>query len=142
VVRALGPTAGGLQSFSRSLAPVAKLLDQNIAQILDVLQGWGRAIGDRDGIGHIYRIEGLVPNNVITSLFGQSAATPSARPRRRVARHRMPRPTPAIAAPAPAHHGNPPLPQLPHLPPLPGVAPAKPPTGGTVSSLLNYLLGR
>jgi phospholipid/cholesterol/gamma-HCH transport system substrate-binding protein len=69
VLTALRPAASGLVSFTRALAPVSQLLDGDVGQILDVLQGWSRAIADRDGIGHIYRAQGLLPSNVINSLL-------------------------------------------------------------------------
>jgi len=147
VIRALEPAAGRLQSFSATLAPVSKVLDQNIAKILDVLQGWSRAIGDRDGIGHVYRIEALVPANVLSSLLGLSAVTPSPRPRRH---HTVGGPaTTASSTPASLGTQEPrpprlpiPLPALPHAPSLPGTASTKPSSGGALGSLLHYLLGR
>jgi phospholipid/cholesterol/gamma-HCH transport system substrate-binding protein len=145
VVRALGPAAGRLDRFANTLAPVSRLLDRQIALILDVIQGWGRAIGDRDGVGHIYRIETLLPRDVFSTLLDPNAgpAAPAARPHA-PARHRiairlphLPARTPASASPRP--------PQLPSQPPLPPV-PVVPPkgtsgAGSAVNSLLHYLLG-
>jgi phospholipid/cholesterol/gamma-HCH transport system substrate-binding protein len=76
-VRALRPTAARLVRFSTALAPISNILQHDMVGVLNVLQGWARAIGDRDGVGHIYRIEVLVPNNVITSVLGSLNSTPT-----------------------------------------------------------------
>jgi hypothetical protein len=148
VVRALAPTAGRLDSFATTLAPVSRLLDRQIALILDVIQGWGRAIGDRDGVGHIYRIETLLPQNVFSSLLdlNAGAAAPTARGHART-RHltaiRLPHTPATTTASAAAQMPRPSqlLPQPPRH--VTGVAPPKGTSGvgSNVSSLLHYLLG-
>jgi virulence factor Mce-like protein len=150
VLSALTPTAGRLESFASTLAPVSMLLDQQIGKLLDVVQGWGRAIGDRDGVGHIYRLDTVLPQNVFRSLFGGSAPVPSTgAPDHRAAGH-IRRPAPVAAphapvAPPPPPASSPPAVRVPGLPavPLPA-APQGGSAGGAadLGSLLKYLLGR
>jgi virulence factor Mce-like protein len=154
VINALRPAAVRLERFAATLAPVSKLLDRQIGSVLDVVQGWGRAIGDRDGIGHIYRLDTLFPQNTFDTLLDPGAPTPSSagsdhRAPRRATWGGAPTPTPRPprAASAPGTN-SPPAVHIRGLPavPLP-TAPALPPGGSAVShaavnSLLKYLLGR
>ena len=158
VVAALDPTASRLADFTGFLAPVSKLLNGNIGAILDVIQGWARAIADRDGIGHIYRVEALLPPNTLNSILGAIGISASLRreygllPDSRPVRHRSSTGHRTAAAhetatPAPTASGpGAPVKRPSVLPPLPGGStggsgsPAG--TASTVSSLLNYLLGK
>lgn len=157
-VRALVPVARRLDGFAQALAPVATVFDQHIGQFLDVLQGWARAISDRDGIGHVYRIEILLPFETLFSLLD---ITPPANPlqglRRSPARHHAGRPADHTLSRPTASHPQP--------APVPGIAGAIGKATGTVAHtlttvtsqlttptaatspsavkpLLNYLLGR
>jgi phospholipid/cholesterol/gamma-HCH transport system substrate-binding protein len=165
VVRALGPTAARLDAFTRSLAPVSQILGDGIGNLLGELQGWARAISDRDGVGHIYRTEALLPSNILTSVL-KMLASPTAGARAPARRHvnRAGRPQTGAggrnggAAPVTRAPSGPLSTSLPHLPStikLPGLPPITlpaPPGGGQSSggsgadphlgSLLRYLLGR
>lgn len=144
VVSALQPAAARLVGFARTLAPVSRLLDQHIAQILDVLQGWSRAIGDRDGVGHIYRIEVLLPKDIFTSLLDLNGSAPAPAPALRNRAHPIGRlaslssnRTPAAAGTRAPAAGSPRPTENPSLPTPPQTSPPPP-----VRSLLNYLVGR
>jgi virulence factor Mce-like protein len=153
-VAALRDTGTELVSFAKALGPVAGVVNTDIGLILDVIQGWSRAIGDRDGIGHIYRIEVLVPTNILTSLLGQGGITPSAarhgRGHTRAKRPAVTSPTAVTSTtpqtPAPRPAKNLPLPTV----TLPKVTLPKVslPSGGSsqsaapITSLLKYLLGK
>ena len=152
VVRALEPGASRLVTFSRVLAPVSTLLGQRIGSILDVLQGWARAIGDRDGIGHVYRVEALLPQNIFTSLLdmGGSGPLPAAKsPLSRVRApaapgHRTPAPRPSPGSLiAPGRPSTPGVIGVPGRIPIPAPsAPPAAPAGSSLNHLLNYLLGK
>lgn len=69
-----------LDRFSTAFRPFSTLLNHQFVPILDVLDGWARAIADRDGVGHIYRIEVTAPQSIITGALG--AAGPPSHQRR------------------------------------------------------------
>lgn len=69
VVRALRPAGGALEKATTALAPISRAFAQHIGQLLDVAQGWARAIADRDGVGHMYRIEVLFPSGDLPMLL-------------------------------------------------------------------------
>ncbi|HWF53883.1 MAG TPA: MlaD family protein [Solirubrobacteraceae bacterium] len=76
LVSALAPAATKLADFSAALQPFSTLLQGQFAPILNVIDGWARAISDRDGVGHIYRIEVLLPTSAITGALGAAGDTP------------------------------------------------------------------
>jgi phospholipid/cholesterol/gamma-HCH transport system substrate-binding protein len=154
VLAALRPAGVAVRRVAAALAPVSRTLAGNIGQMLDVAQGWARAISDRDGVGHVYRIEVLFPQGDLTSLLHPAAL---ARSSSSSARHasgagsgpgassapsagalgnpRPPaRPRASAAPPSPSH------PSPPATPPAAAAPPAAPPPG--LGSLLRYLLGR
>jgi phospholipid/cholesterol/gamma-HCH transport system substrate-binding protein len=155
VVSALRPAAVQLERFATTLAPVSKLLDRQIGLVLDVVQGWGRAIGDRDGIGHIYRLDTLFPQNTFDTLLDPGAPPPNPTGSDRPAARRATRgraliatPPPPAAASVPGTSSSPAV-HIPGLPavPLPSAPAAGPPSGSAgseapINSLLRYLLGR
>jgi phospholipid/cholesterol/gamma-HCH transport system substrate-binding protein len=170
VVAALQPTAARLASFSSYLGPVSTLLDNNAGTLLDVIQGWARAIADRDGIGHIYRVEALLPNNTLASVLGAAGVSLALRrqfgllgTQNPTHRHTAAPRTSPISAAAPAASVSPAAPTSPaHPTPAPptspvtavlpkllggllGPPPSTPPgpnRGSGVAGLLHFLLGR
>jgi phospholipid/cholesterol/gamma-HCH transport system substrate-binding protein len=164
IVAALDPTASRLATFASYLAPVSKLLDEDIGPILDVVQGWARAISDRDGIGHIYRVEALLPTNTLNAILGAVGISASLRRQygllasQPTKRHGMvvPRQAPRTvrslrstrslpSAPAPTSRATTPVmrPPVLRIPPAPGTGAGGAPTAAsTVSSLLHYLLSK
>jgi phospholipid/cholesterol/gamma-HCH transport system substrate-binding protein len=67
--RRLRPAAGQLRRFSRSLAPVTSMLDRGgMSDTLGVLEGWARAIQVRDGLGHLFRSEVVIDDDLVATV--------------------------------------------------------------------------
>lgn len=55
VIRRANPTLRSLARFARTAAPLSQTLDVSIDDTAGVLEGWARAIQNRDGVGHLFR---------------------------------------------------------------------------------------
>jgi phospholipid/cholesterol/gamma-HCH transport system substrate-binding protein len=149
-LRGLGAT---LDTFAHSLNPVTQTLNVGIGDLLGVMEGWARAIQGRDAAGHVFRTQAaLPPAATLESLLGAYLTTGSAsRPRASARRTSRPAAAGRAPVPSPAATASPSRPgAAPALPPLPPVRIPKLPVAGsssgnaagTLSKLLNYLLGR
>jgi virulence factor Mce-like protein len=58
---------------SNDAQPVTNTLNKSIEDLLGLVQGWARAIQDRDGIGHYFRGHLTLGSDTITALAGQIA---------------------------------------------------------------------
>jgi phospholipid/cholesterol/gamma-HCH transport system substrate-binding protein len=160
VLAQANPTLASLASFSSALRPISRTLDRSVDNILAVVDNWSRAIQFRDGLSHVFRGEASITPDVLQSLVNRllgGAAKRSAPLARRT--------SPAAPAAAPVHRTTPtPAGSAPlHRAPLrsrvtavvnglvtrilngsPGSAPAQqtPAAGSSLSSLLQYLIGR
>jgi ABC-type transporter Mla subunit MlaD len=91
VIRRANPTLASLSGFAREAAPVTRLLDVSIDDTMGVLEGWARAIQDRDGVGHMFHGKATIGPDFFRSLVNaplpgnQSArrATKRSRPQAR-----------------------------------------------------------
>lgn len=127
VVRRLRPAAAQLQRTAQAAAPVTEMLDEGSADLLGMMQGWARAIQNRDGTGHVFRVGVELGQDVLNMLDRALGAAPrraERRPRRERSAPATPRPqTPAAPAPRPE-----PLLPVPRLPKLPSIeVPGLPP---------------
>jgi len=136
VVRRLGPAAMQLSAFARTADPVTQSLDAGIADLLGMMEGWTRAIQNRDGTGHVYRLGiGLSPQLIHALTKDFIAPQLTRAPRRRGIANPV---APGLQVPGLA--GGPGVPQLPHVK-LPKIeAPRLPASDAPVHKLLDYLL--
>lgn len=149
LVRRLRPLAAELGDFGSGVAPAVGALDDSIADVLAVLEGWARSTAPHDGASHVFRA-GLT---VGSDLFKALVADPPATQRRRAGRDSDPvaplAATPKLSLPElPRVHGLPDLPKvkLPKLPlPLPEVQlpglPQQQRSGENLDGLLDFLMG-
>jgi phospholipid/cholesterol/gamma-HCH transport system substrate-binding protein len=142
IVRRLGPAAVELSRFARAAEPASKTVDTGIADTLGFMEAWARAIQDRDGVGHVYRIALTLSPDLISAL--QQGYILSGEPRRGRAR-RTPATLPTLESKPPSSAARPPKLQLPgprlpqlELPRL--AAPAQSDAQRPVRKLLDYLL--
>jgi phospholipid/cholesterol/gamma-HCH transport system substrate-binding protein len=82
VLRRLQPATGELRRFSTSLNPVTKLLASGITDALGLMEGWARAIQNRDAAGHVYRVGLTLAHDVTVKLLQQFIAPSAAKARR------------------------------------------------------------
>ena len=159
VLRHLNPVASSLQAFATALDPVSAMLNTGIGNLLGLMEGWDRAIQDRDASGHVFRpylvtppnaiIQGLLGTFIKTGSLRRAAASPGA-----LKPAAAPAPAPTQAAPpatataqgATATASKPTLTQTVSkiLTGVTGLAgtPAVSKLTGSVSNLLGYLLHR
>ncbi|MCW3041155.1 MAG: Virulence factor Mce family protein [Solirubrobacterales bacterium] len=144
VVIRLRPAAASLRTFATALRPVSSLLDNSIGDTLGVMQGWARAIQNRDNVGHVFRVSVELGGDAVNTL-NQFVKSPPARSalRRPAANAGSVPGAPTVTPAAPERR----LPQL-SLPkviapklPLPNItAPGQ--LGSGLGGLLDYLMGR
>jgi len=160
VLNRLRPTARELTAFARSLDPVSRLLEGSIDDVLGILEGWARATQARDGLGHLFRGQLVITEQVITSYLRQlePRSRRAAKSPRAGRAPERPRPDTAPKAPEPPRATRPrdeeSRPRLPDavkpvipdvdgvpevVPPNPGAPPAAP-GDDHVEELLDYLL--
>lgn len=136
VVRRLGPAATRLSVFARAADPVTQTFDAGIPDLLGTMEGWARAIQNRDGVGHVYRLGIGLSAELIHALTKDFISPQRTRaPRRQgVANRLAPRPQ------VPGQVGNAPVPRLPAVK-LPQLERHQPQVSSApVHKLLDYLL--
>jgi virulence factor Mce-like protein len=164
------PVTAQLASFSSALQPVSGIVSKSADNLVAILQNWSRAIQFRDSLSHVFRGEATFTPQTITSMInqlqqagllgssarrkarrGHQAATSSPATRvsgkRPAAASGQPAATGAPATTAPTAAGSTPSSGTTTTA---GTAPTTttpapsgsgPGSGGTLGSLLNYLLG-
>src|SRR5438094_655557 len=55
-VRRLRPTISALRDLSIAAGPLTRTLDESMADLLGVAQGWALAVQQRDGVSHLFRV--------------------------------------------------------------------------------------
>ena len=137
-----------LSGFAGDLRPATSALGLSVDDLFGTIEGWARAIQQRDGVGHFFRADLRIAPDLL-----QSAVDKKAPERRRgPSRPRQPdapaptTPLPSVPVPpvtAPKLPGVPPLPSVPPVP-VPKLPPAPAVPGGAghpADKLLDYLLG-
>jgi phospholipid/cholesterol/gamma-HCH transport system substrate-binding protein len=83
-IRSLQPTADDLSSFGTQLAPnVETLAGGAMTDLLNLTNGWAKSIQDRDGLGHVFREQAVINQDllrgpILNLLAGsKSSSTPS-----------------------------------------------------------------
>lgn len=119
VIKQLRPTAHSLQSFSEAMAPASKVLDKSSDNLIAILENWSHAIGLRDQLSHMFRVEIAVDPETGRQLIDRLVAATAPKAKRKVAPSSAAR-TPASTsdrAPTPAAATAPKkLPTLPQVP--------------------------
>lgn len=148
VVQRLTPVGADLRTFSTALRPVTKLLDLGIADTLGVMQGWARAIQNRDPAGHVFRVNVELGGDLL-DLLNRYVQGPTTAGRARATRPPATGSRSAAAAPRPSDRRpdaapTPTTPPAPRKPPA-GSAATPPgtedrPAGNPITSLLDLLL--
>ena len=159
-LRRLAPTAQRLARFASTLQPLMNGLDRQgaLKAVLGFVDGWAGVIGNRDGLGNVFRVHATASEQMLTSVLERMAADRPGARRHGLRPPRLPGVTdhmPKNAVPdvhKPVDHAKhvvqqiidklPPavrdkLPK--QLPPPPTTPP--PPPGSDAQDLLNYLLG-
>jgi virulence factor Mce-like protein len=162
------PVAAQLASFSSALEPISGIVNKSGDNLVAILQNWSRAIQFRDSLSHVFRGEATFTPQTITSMINQlqqagllgsaarrkdrrgrqtttsSPATPAGK--RPAATGGRPAATGAPATTGPAASGPAPS-SSPSSSPTTGAStppttttPAPSGSGGSLSSLLGYLL--
>lgn len=73
VVGRLGLPARELQRFSTVFDPLSRVLDDQVNPLLRVMEGWTRTIQTRDAAGHVFRIEAVVDEELLSLLVSKIA---------------------------------------------------------------------
>lgn len=68
VVRRLQPAASKLNEFGGAFDPVTEIFDQAAPDLFGTIEGWARAIQDRDAAGHVYRVTSQYGGDAIDKL--------------------------------------------------------------------------
>jgi virulence factor Mce-like protein len=154
VVGHLQGLSSALVTFASDLNPVSSTLNTGIGDTLGLMEGWARAIQDRDAAGHLFRPYVVTPPDAIAQgLLGTFINTgtllPAGGHHKRAATAMPAAPTAATPAPAPtapaapvakpvvSHAGG----GLPLPVKLPSLAlPSIPKLASSLGSLLGYLL--
>ena len=71
ILTRLSPTLGTLSQFAAAAQPVTGALNYSVDNILGVLEGWARAIQNRDGISHVFHGVAVVTPALVTSLLNR-----------------------------------------------------------------------
>jgi ABC-type transporter Mla subunit MlaD len=163
VLARANPTVASLASFSSALKPISATLDHSVDNILAVVDNWSRAIQFRDGLSHVFRGEASITADVVQSLVNRMIGPHASH----AARRGRQAPVLHLAAPGPAAPASAPptAPPEPHeslgstvnrrvgalvgglLGAVSNIGHGAPPpqqasSSSSVSTLLNYLLGR
>ncbi len=77
VIKRAVPTAQSLATFSESLVPVSRVVDTSFGDVIAIIEGWARAIQNRDGISHIFHGRATLTPDVVLSLVNR--LTPAAK---------------------------------------------------------------
>jgi virulence factor Mce-like protein len=142
-----------VSGFAGDLRPASSALGLSVDDLLGTIEGWARAIQQRDGVGHFFRADLRIAPDLLQSAVDKDPET--RRRARRSPRPGAPAPTatplpgvpvPHPAVPAPKVPDVPPLPAVPDvpLPKLPGAPQVPDPAGDgrhSADKLLDYLLG-
>jgi virulence factor Mce-like protein len=139
VVIRLKPAASELTVFAHALAPVSRLLDTGIADVLGTMEGWARVIQDRDTAGHVFRTADTLPLGILDSLLNLYPGPPAAARRPPAAHPTVRRPARSAGRPTAANANA-----SPTNPPSSAPPTSAPPgsTQQTLTGLLSYLLGK
>lgn len=70
-LRALRPTLSRLANFTTDFQPLVDALDQKggTRQVLSFVNGWASTTGQRDGLGHVFRLRPTVDSSAIAGLL-------------------------------------------------------------------------
>jgi ABC-type transporter Mla subunit MlaD len=71
VVTQANPVIASLATFSSALVPVSGILNKSVDNLLAIIDNWSRAIQFRDGLGHVFRGEGAVSADSLTSIINR-----------------------------------------------------------------------
>ncbi|MCW3040821.1 MAG: Mammalian cell entry related domain protein [Solirubrobacterales bacterium] len=74
LVRRLKPSAALLSKVSRQSAPLMSTVDSSAPELLQVLEGWARAIQTRDASGHLFRGQLVLSNDLAKALTNYIAS--------------------------------------------------------------------
>jgi virulence factor Mce-like protein len=166
VLKRATPVAAQLASFSSALQPVSGIVNKSADNLVAILQNWSRAIQFRDSLSHVFRGEATFTPQTIVSMINQlqQAGLLGSSARRKDSRGRRPATNspatpagkrPAVTGGQPAATGAPgtttPSGSAPSSRPSSSsttgtstspttATPAPSGSGGSLSSLLNYLL--
>jgi virulence factor Mce-like protein len=78
VLRAAAPTIGDLATLATSAKPLTETLDQGaFDDALSLMEGWARAIQQRDGISHVFRGRALISSDTMRSIISALPETKS-----------------------------------------------------------------
>ena len=88
VLDAARPTVASLQQLATDAPPLTHAADASIADILNTVEGWSRAIQTRDGLSHVFRGKASLSTDTLRTLV--SRLTPPER-KRRAKRNAAPR---------------------------------------------------
>ena len=75
VIRHANPTLGSLATFSTQLAPLSRTLNLSIDDTLGLIEGWARAIQDRDGVGHMFHGKATIGPDFFRALVNAPLST-------------------------------------------------------------------
>jgi virulence factor Mce-like protein len=152
-VRRLGPATAKLNEFATALDPVSNVIDTGDGDLMGIIEGWARAIQNRDAAGHVYRINSQIGDNTLEKLQ-QQFISPQATNKERHGHQLLPGleqpslpqlPVPQLPQPRLPNVPTPPVPhvQVPASPSLPDIPTLpRPQLDGRDSALLDYLMGR
>ena len=144
VIRRAKPTLASLASFAREAAPLSQTLDVSIDDVMGLLEGWARAIQDRDGVGHMFHGKATIGADFFRALVNGSL--PSNVSARHTRKGSHPQPLPEVRVPRlPQPSLDKPLRRAldgvtKHLPALTPKA-AAPPVSRDMRKVLDFLLG-
>jgi ABC-type transporter Mla subunit MlaD len=105
VVVHANPVIRSLATFAAALGPVSHILNGSVDNLLAIIENWSRAIQFRDGLGHVFRGEGAVSADSLTSIINRLLASGLSKAAARHGRSSVravgaTRPTAATSAPA------------------------------------------
>jgi ABC-type transporter Mla subunit MlaD len=134
VVAQANPVISSLATFASALGPVSNILNHSVDNLLAIVDNWSRAIQFRDGLGHVFRGEGAVSADSLTSIINRllpSLSKTAARRGRSAVRSAGAAKPGATPTAGPSASG-----------PSRGSAPSSPPASqGGVAGLVQQLLG-
>jgi ABC-type transporter Mla subunit MlaD len=75
VVKQANPVVSSLATFTAALGPVSGILNKSVDNLLAIVDNWSRAIEFRDGLSHVFRGEGAVSADSLTSIINRLLAS-------------------------------------------------------------------